>query len=135
MPHAPTPTPEALARRARARAREQQADLVLLIGSVAVVVLSAVLTPSDSVLSLFGWELPGLCLWKNMTGMDCMGCGLTRSFTWMGHGDVVSAFERHKVGPFLYLVVLVQVPIRGHRLVRAWLDGRQAVVSSASEPR
>lgn len=74
------------------------------------------LTPSDSVLTLFGWEIPPLCVWKNLTGWDCPGCGLTRSFTWMGHGQPLRALDRNALGPLLYLVVAAQIPWRLWRL-------------------
>lgn len=89
-----------------------------------MLVLSSVFTPSDSVLTLFGWEVPPLCLWNNLTGIDCPGCGLTRSFTWMGHGDVVASFDRHRLGPVLYLAVWVQVPLRLRRILRLVRSGR-----------
>ena len=85
-----------------------------------VVLLSAVLTPSDSALALFGWEVPPLCVWKNLSGLDCVGCGMTRSFTWMGNGEVGRAWSIHKLGPLLYLLVAGQIPWRGYRLVRHW---------------
>ena len=106
------------ARRARFVRKTVQAEGTILAVSVLVLVLSSVMTPSDSVLTLFGWEVPPLCVWKNLTGLDCPGCGLTRSFTWMGHGDVVAAFARHRLGPLLYLGVALQVPLRVRRIVR-----------------
>ncbi len=65
---------------------------------------------------MFGWDIPPLCLFSNLTGMDCFGCGLTRSFTYMGHGDVAAAFARHMLGPLFYVLVVAQVPLRTWRL-------------------
>lgn len=104
--------------------RTLQAESIILGLSVLVLVLSSVMTPSDSVLTLFGWPVPPLCVWKNLTGLDCPGCGLTRSFTWMGHGDVVAAFARHRVGPLLYLGVALQLPLRVWRIHRTLKVGR-----------
>ena len=89
---------------------------VPLGGAALVLVVSGVLAPSDTALSLMGWELPPLCAWKNATGWDCLGCGLTRSFVWMGHGNLRAAFGLHALGPVLYLAVLLQVPLRLWRL-------------------
>ncbi len=115
-PAEPGPTLPPLA---RARRRERQSDLVMIIVCAAIVVASIVLTPSDSVVTLFGWELPGLCVFKNLTGMDCPGCGLTRSFTFMGHGDLRRAFDLHWLGPFLYALVAAQIPYRAWRI---WMN-------------
>ena len=98
---------------------EQSGHLVILAMASAVVLASMILTPTDSVVMLFGWPVPPLCLWKNMTGLDCPGCGLTRSFTYMGHGEVLTAFARHKLGPLLDAVVALQVPWRAYRLLRS----------------
>lgn len=93
--------------------------LVLAAGTIA---LSVFIQPSDSQLTLWGWELPPLCLWKNLTGYDCLGCGLTRSFTYMGHARWLEAWQMHKAGPLLWLVVLAQVPWRVRLL---WLHRRE----------
>ena len=98
---------------ALARRREAQADLVILVLCAGVILASVVLTPSDGPLSLFGWELPPLCLFKRLTGLDCLGCGLSRSFTYVGHGRLLDAFHMHKAGPFFWLLVLAQLPWRG----------------------
>lgn len=99
-------------RAARTLRRNAQADVVMLLLSAGTIALSALIEPSDSQLTLWGWQLPPLCLWKNLTGMDCLGCGLTRSFTYMGHLRLLDAWQMHKAGPLLWLVVLAQVPWR-----------------------
>lgn len=96
---------------------EQQGHLLFLALAASVITASMILTPSDSAVSLFGIPIPPLCMWKRITGWDCPGCGLTRSFTYMGHGDVLGAFARHKLGPLLYLGVAAQIPWRIFRLI------------------
>ncbi len=117
-PGAPTDAERAAARQAARRRRGAQADLLLLVLCAAVIVASIVLTPSTGQLSLSGVELPPLCLFKRITGFDCFGCGLSRSFTFMGHGRVADAFAMHKLGPLLWAVVLLQVPWRARLLWR-----------------
>lgn len=34
-----------------------------------------------------------LCLFKNLFGTECPGCGLTRSFSALVHGDILSAIS------------------------------------------
>lgn len=90
---------------------------VLLGLGVAVVLAAALLTPSPEAVSLFGQEVPVLCGWRQMTGMPCMGCGLTRSFTYMAHGHVIEAFRMNLLGPLLFALLVGQIP---WRLVMLW---------------
>lgn len=91
---------------------------MILLACAAVIAASVVLSPGDAALALGGYELPPLCLFKNLTGWECWGCGLSRSFTWMGHGQVGAAFAQHKLGPALWGLVLLQVPLRARALWR-----------------
>ena len=100
----------------------QTSHLFVFVLCLGVVIASAVLTPSDSAVSLFGYVVPPLCTWKQLTGMDCPGCGLTRSFTYMGHGEIGLAFAKHYFGPILYTAVAAMVPWHGYKLVRSFLD-------------
>ena len=93
-------------------------DLSLLVGSALIVLASVLLTPDPIHLSLFGWQLPPLCLIKAVTGHDCPGCGMTRSFTYMGHLDPWMAFRMHALGPVLWGAVAAQIPWRIVKLVR-----------------
>ena len=93
-------------------------DVSLLIASVLIVGASLLLTPDPVHLSLFGWQLPPLCLIKAVTGHDCPGCGMTRSFTYMGHIDPVTAFRMHMLGPVLWAAVAAQIPWRIVKLLR-----------------
>ncbi|HZS45694.1 MAG TPA: DUF2752 domain-containing protein [Blastocatellia bacterium] len=45
-----------------------------------------------------------VCIFKNLTGLDCPGCGLTRSFCALSRGNIAKAFYFNKLGPFLYVV-------------------------------
>ena len=100
----------------RARRRDQQSDAMLLLVAGGIVLASTLLTPGESALALAGLELPSLCVFKNLVGLDCLGCGLTRSFVYMGHLDLGAAVERHWLGPGLYGLVGVQVPVRAWRI-------------------
>lgn len=44
-----------------------------------------------------------LCLFKYVTGLDCPGCGLTRSFVCLSSGQLMHAFRFNASGPFLYV--------------------------------
>ena len=44
-----------------------------------------------------------ICLLNNLTGLPCPGCGLTRSFACISHGQLADAVNFHPFGPLLYL--------------------------------
>lgn len=50
-------------------------------------------------------HLPSICLFYHLTGLPCPGCGLTRSFVFLGHGHFREALHWHPLGPALYLVL------------------------------
>ncbi len=102
----------------RLRRSRRSVDLGMLVLCALVVLASVVLTPSDESVSIYGWEVPPLCIFSNLTGLDCLGCGLTRSFVYLGHGDLSAALDRHRMGPIFYILVLSQVPLRAWRLWR-----------------
>lgn len=49
---------------------------------------------------------------KREFGVDCPGCGLTRCFVAMGHGQVAVAWGYHPVGVVLFGVLVAQIPYR-----------------------
>jgi hypothetical protein len=68
--------------------------------------------------SLFGFEVPLLCSFRRMTGYNCPGCGMTRSFAFMAHGHVIEAFRMNAIGPLFFAFLASQVPWRIWRLWR-----------------
>jgi len=67
----------------------------ILLGLCAtVLVLAVVLSIRGStqvVLPLLNVPLPELCMMKRYTGLTCPGCGLTRCFIALAHGDLPAA--------------------------------------------
>ena len=49
-------------------------------------------------------HLPSVCLFYNLTGLPCPGCGLTRSFVCLGHGRFWEALHWHPLGPAIFFV-------------------------------
>lgn len=76
----------------------------------------------SSSVEFFGRPLPPLCTFKALTGWDCPGCGLTRSFVFMGSGSVIEAFRVHLFGPVLWVAVAAQIP---YRLIGLYRDGKR----------
>ena len=62
--------------------------------------------------------LPPLCMFQRLFETNCPGCGLTRCFVSMAHGDVTSAWEFHPVGIVFFAVVVAQIPYRGLQISR-----------------
>lgn len=107
----------------------QQGELIITGLFLVAVLGSLVLEPSTGGLRLFGHELPTVCLFRAVTGWRCPGCGLTRAFTFMGHGRVLEAFGIHWLGPPLYLFsvgFLVYRVVQLGRALRVWRARRAA---------
>jgi hypothetical protein len=52
---------------------------------------------------------PPLCTFRALTGRPCPSCGLTRSWTAMGHGRFAEASGHHLMGPVTYLAAVALV--------------------------
>jgi len=88
---------------------------LLLSGCVAVLVVAALLTPSER-----GWGTHhqlyfAPCLFHLLTRLPCPFCGMTTAFAYMARGDLSSAFGCHVLGPALYLLtwLLAALGLRG----------------------
>lgn len=74
--------------------------LVVLPLTSAVFAVSALWSPA---------ELPGvvLCPFRAVTGLPCPGCGMTRAFCALGHGDLSGAFGYNVLAPFVFAAALL----------------------------
>lgn len=88
----------------------------MLIGALIVMGLACVLQvlPGQRVAFFFlpGWPLPETCPSRSLFHVECPGCGLTRSFIHLAHGQWAASWNVHRVGWFLALAVVMQVPYR-----------------------
>lgn len=68
---------------------------------------------------------PTVCVFHNLTGHDCPGCGMTRSLVALLHGDAVLALAYNKgiiiVAPLLLLLWGKQIRVAAN----AWMCGRR----------
>lgn len=69
-----------------------------------------------------GIPLPGMCVSRTILGVSCPGCGLTRSFVALAHGDLGHAIEWNPMGPVLFVICLFQVPYRIVEYVGLWKE-------------
>jgi hypothetical protein len=91
------------------------------------VVAAALLLPPE------GLGLP-LCQFKLMTGIPCIGCGLTRSFIGMAHLDVARAGFYHPAGVLLFPLValtaaLLPLPARVRERLARWVESRPCLLN------
>lgn len=61
--------------------------------------------------------LPDTCYFKRLFGVGCPGCGLTRCFISVAHGEFVRAWRFNPGGFLFFLMVVAQIP---YRLAQIW---------------
>jgi len=85
------------------------------IGIAPLLLLLAFVTPRpvQGGKSLLG--LPDLCLFRNLTGYPCPGCGITRAVVCLAHGQFAEALRFHPLAPiafgFLIAATLQHLPL------------------------
>ena len=74
---------------------------------------------SSPYLHIGRFPIPDTCSFKNLTGLPCPGCGLTRSIVAGMHGDFGESLSYHKLGlltlayvclQFIYRLIVIVVP-------------------------
>lgn len=87
----------------------------------AVLVLSFLMRsdgPTDVYLPGFEFAMPATCTSQQLTGVDCPGCGLTRSFIAISHGQWGRAWSFNAAGFVVYAFCAIQIPWHGIQIVR-----------------
>jgi len=130
-PETRTPIEATLVRPAAARVDPRLRNLsyhrIMLGISLAVLTASFLLQLPGNTrveLPIVGIQLPSICVWRNSTGVDCPGCGLTRSFICLAHRRPANAWNYNPAGWLLFAVFVGQIPYRGVQLWRL-SSGRQ----------
>ncbi|MBX3471749.1 MAG: DUF2752 domain-containing protein [Planctomycetes bacterium] len=85
-------------------------DVLELLLFVAVLALAALTPPRDAQgrpnaplrTALEETTGGGLCVWKRVTDRPCAGCGLTRGFVQLAHGEVVAALRLNPLTPVVF---------------------------------
>ncbi len=92
-----------------------------LVAFAAVFLLSATMgfdPERDARPRFLGLNLPGFCLTNAIFGADCPGCGMTRSFILLGHGDIAESLQYHRLGVVVYLFLFTQIAYHAYMLTR-----------------
>jgi len=100
---------------------DPQYHLVVLAICSGVIVLALLLSVREEtqvLMPVLGAPLPELCMMKQMTGASCPGCGMTRCFISLAHGDVRAALHYNPAGLLLFSILAFQIPYRITQLVR-----------------
>jgi hypothetical protein len=95
--------------------------LTLLLLSTTVLVAALLLrveAGEQVILRWFELTLPGSCTYRLLLGIPCPGCGLTRCFVSLAHGDWRAAWQYNAVGIPLFFLVVSQIPFRLGQLYR-----------------
>lgn len=87
--------------------------LIVAAGVLLTACILQVLPEQRVALSLLpDWPFPEVCQSKRILGWDCPGCGLTRSFVHLAHGDIPASLTVHPLGWLIALFVAAQIPYR-----------------------
>ncbi len=101
--------------------RYKRHRFMLIVACVIVVSALVFRVPSNDRVELAGIEglpMPSMCLSKSMFGIDCPGCGLTRSLLCFFQGNIANSVALHRVGWIMAVAVVLQFPYRIWALVR-----------------
>lgn len=100
----------------------------LLIICSAVIVLSFLMSTSDDIKVQMpsGFTLPETCTAKQIFGVGCPGCGMTRAFINISHGRFARAWWLNPASFLMYGLVIFQIPYRSVQLFRLY-NSRPAI--------
>ena len=60
------------------------------------------------------WMFTGntICIFKNLFGLECVGCGMTRALYCLSHGDILEALNFNRlviiIAPLLFYILIIQ---------------------------
>lgn len=86
-------------------------SLVILVACSCILLGAFVLVPPVSgghSISVGRILLPDICIFKNLTGLPCPGCGLTHSITSAVRGNISGSFLFHRLGWLTVIYILSQ---------------------------
>jgi hypothetical protein len=109
-PHESTSEPS-LSSPSRVRHHRQ----MLAIACVVVILAFVLVEVSDGRVAVRGftrYPLPEACPSRRLFGLNCPGCGLTRSIIHLAEGDWRASWRSHRLGGIMAALIVFQVPYR-----------------------
>lgn len=91
---------------------------VLCVAAVGIALAGILQVEGETRISLLGTTLPESCTWRVLMGWNCPGCGLTRSFVSLAHGNLGAGWHFNPAGTVLFAALVFQLPYRTWQLVR-----------------
>ena len=101
----------------RPRARRHVVFLVMCSAAILGAFVLGVNKSDHIATPWLGVQLPSVCQFRNVTGLDCPGCGLTRAFVSIAHGRIAEAFSYNGASLLVFGFVSLQIP---YRMVQIW---------------
>ncbi len=92
--------------------------LVVCTGAIAASFLLSVNTGSKVETPWLSIPLPSVCQFRNVTGLNCPGCGLTRAFVSIAHGRFIEAWNYNAASLLVFAFVTSQIPYRALQIWR-----------------
>jgi hypothetical protein len=85
---------------------------LLAIGVIVVALSMLMRTTGQTAVFLPGFDrpLPPSCTTQVLFGLDCPGCGMTRAFISIGHGQFQQAWRFNAASFVVYPFIAVQIP-------------------------
>lgn len=90
-------------------------DLVVLTVCLCLLGATLVLAPAGTAvasLRLGPLPIPGMCIFKDLTGIPCPGCGLARATVAAMHGDFGASVALHRLGIPTLVYIFLQLFFR-----------------------
>ena len=107
-----------------------------LFGSLSILTLAAIMSVDTSrrvYLPGLSVPVPETCMLHARFGLDCPGCGLTRSFIHFAHGRLFEGMSLNPAGIAIFLFVAAQVPAAGFRFALGRSSGLSKFWSRGNE--
>jgi len=87
-------------------------DWLIFLLTIFILVIAGLMPENDRALSLAGHPVPPLCWFRQITGLECPTCGLSRSFVAWLNGNAARAWRLHPFAIGLLLPLVFQIPYR-----------------------
>jgi len=105
--------------------------MLLVAGAIVLLAFSMEVVAGGQRVAFVGlldYPLPHSCMSRSLFGVPCPGCGLTRSFIYLAHGDWRSSLAMHRLGWLMALAVVLQFP---YRIASLAYPGREVLGTAA----